>query len=120
MSLFRIASTKKSPNAGNRCSRSTRSQSCFVFADLIFRIVTSRVVHYKRVTYLIEPNDETRVLAGSKRQVEVHEDADGRVDIRHEGRSLPYSVYDKQPLVAAGDVVENKRLGAALAFIQRD
>ena len=78
------------------------------------------VVHYKRVTYLIEPNAETKLLAGAKRGVEVLEDADGRVEIRHEGCSLPYSIYDNQPLVNAGEVVENKRLGAALAFIQCD
>jgi hypothetical protein len=30
------------------------------------------VVHYKRKTYLVKPTGDTRALAGSKRQVEVH------------------------------------------------
>src|SRR5205807_10602903 len=29
-----------------------------------------------------------------------------------------FTVFDKRPLVAAGDVVENKRLGAALAAVK--
>ena len=78
------------------------------------------VVHYKRTTYLVEPNDETKSLAGSKRQVEVHEDADGRVEIRYEGRSLPYSDYGQQAIVPTGEIVENKRLGAVLALVQQD
>jgi hypothetical protein len=31
---------------------------------------------------------------------------------------LPYSIFDKNPIVGQGDIVENKRLGAVLAFIQ--
>lgn len=76
------------------------------------------VVHYRRTTYLIEPTAETRPLAGSKRRVDVHENADGSVDIRYEGRSLPFTVYEKQPLITAGDIVENKRLGGALEAVK--
>jgi hypothetical protein len=76
------------------------------------------VVHYKRVTYLVQPNDETRRLAGNKRQVDVLERIDGTVEIRHQGRSLPYLIHEQQPQVSQGEVVENKRLGAVLAAIQ--
>jgi hypothetical protein len=76
------------------------------------------VVHYKRVTYLVQPNEETRRLAGNKRQVDVLERADGTVEIRHQGRSLPYLIHDQQPQIIQGEVVENKRLGAVLAAIQ--
>jgi len=76
------------------------------------------VVHYRRATYVITPTAETRVLAGSKRRVDVHENADGSIDIRYEGRSLPYTVHEKRPLVAAGDIVENKRLGVVLAAVK--
>jgi hypothetical protein len=40
------------------------------------------------------------------------------VEIHAEGRSLPYSIFDQNPNVTQGAVVENKRLGAALAVIQ--
>ena len=50
--------------------------------------------------------------------VRVHEWPDGRVEIRHGGRALPFTVFDKNPTVRQGDVVENKRLGAVLSVIQ--
>ena len=74
-------------------------------------------VHFKRATYLIEPGPETTVLAG--KQVRVHEWADGRVEIRAGGKSLPYSLFDAHPRITQAAIVENKRLGAALAAIQK-
>jgi len=41
---------------------------------------------------------------------------DGRFAIRHNGVALPFRVFDKIQTVAPGAIVENKRLGAALAF----
>jgi hypothetical protein len=41
---------------------------------------------------------------------------DGRFAVRHEGVGLPFRVFDKIQTVAPGAIVENKRLGAALAF----
>jgi hypothetical protein len=76
------------------------------------------VVHYKRKTYLVKPTADSRALAGSKRQVEVHESADGRVEIRHDEHLLPYELFDREAHIAQGEIVENKRLGAALAAIQ--
>ena len=76
------------------------------------------VVHYKRSTYLIRPTDETRGFTVAKRQVDVLENAAGVVEIQYEGCSLPYSVYDQQPVIAQGEIVENKRLGAVLGVIR--
>jgi transposase len=76
------------------------------------------VVHFRRLSYLIMPSPEALALAGHR--VLVHESADGCVEIRCEGELLPYSVLDKQPLVAPGEVVENKRLGAVLSMIRVD
>jgi transposase len=73
------------------------------------------VVHFRRLTYLIVPSPEVLALAG--RRVLVHESADGQVEIRCEGKLLPYSVLDKQPFVVPGELVENKRLGAVLSLI---
>ena len=75
------------------------------------------VVHYRRVSYLIEPSKAALKLGG--RKISVHEWHDGRVEIRCGGLTLPYSAtVDKEPHVSPGDVVENKRLGAVLATIQ--
>jgi hypothetical protein len=74
-------------------------------------------VHFKRATYLIEPGPETAALAGKR--VRVHEWADGRVEIRAGGKSLPYSLFDDNPRITQAAIVENKRLGAVLAVIQK-
>jgi hypothetical protein len=73
------------------------------------------VVHFRRLTFLIVPSPETLALAG--RRVLIHEAADGQVEIHGAGHLLPYTVLDKQPLVAPGEIVENKRLGAVLSLI---
>jgi hypothetical protein len=74
------------------------------------------VVHYRRVSYLIEPTKEALKLGG--RKVGVHGWHDGRVEIRCGAITLAYATVDKEPHVSPGDVVENKRLGAVLATIQ--
>jgi hypothetical protein len=75
------------------------------------------VVHYKRVSYLIQPTAET--LGLGRRRVSIYERQDGRIAIYCARQLLPYSALDKQPHVDPGEVVENKRLGAALAIIQQ-
>jgi len=63
---------------------------------------------------LLDPTPVARGLAGKK--VEVVNYPDGRFAVRHEGVALPFRVFDKIQTVAPGAIVENKRLGAALAF----
>ena len=43
---------------------------------------------------------------------------DGRLSIRYQGVDLAYRTFDKIRQVAQAAIVENKRLGAALAFIR--
>jgi hypothetical protein len=40
------------------------------------------------------------------------------VEVRWKGLSLPDDVFDKEQRVNQAEVVENKRLGAALAFVK--
>ena len=58
----------------------------------------------------------TEGLAGQ--YVEIYHFADGQVDVRWKGLSLPYTVFDKEQRVSQAEVVENKRLGAALALVK--
>jgi hypothetical protein len=78
-------------------------------------VTRNLVVHFRRLTFLIVPSADTLGLAG--RRVRLHESADGQVEIRYEGQLLPYTIFDKQPVVAPGEIVENKRLGATLSVI---
>ena len=79
------------------------------------RTVTRNLtLRYDRLMLLLEPTPFARELAGKK--VEVVNYPDGRFAIRHKGVALPFRVFDKIQTVAPGAIVENKRLGAALAF----
>ena len=71
---------------------------------------------YERKLFILTRNDVTEAIAGA--YVEIYDYADGRLDIRWRGHSLPYSVFDKGQRVSQGEIVENKRLGAALAFVK--
>ena len=93
--------------------------------DLIFtwqeerKLSRNLTINYKRVMYLVEPGPETQALAGQR--CRVHEHEDGHVEIYHAKKPLPCSVFfDKNPHVAQGAIVANKRLGAVLSKIQRD
>jgi hypothetical protein len=75
---------------------------------------------YERKRIMLERNDVTEGTAG--RHVEIYDFADGRMEVRWRGVSLPYVTFDKDQRVSHTAIVENKRLGAALTFIkaQRD
>jgi len=76
-------------------------------------------LHYKRVTYLVEPRPEIRALACER--CRFHEYEDGRVEVRHAGKLLPCRVFfDKDPCVRQGAIVANKRLSAALIKVRSD
>jgi len=76
-------------------------------------------LHYKRVTYLVEPGPKTLQLIGQR--CRIHEYEDGRIEVRHEGKQLPCRVFfDKNPCVEQGAIVDNKRLGAVLSQIRAD
>ena len=50
--------------------------------------------------------------------MDIYHFADGQVDVRWKGVSLPYTVFDKEQRVTQAEIVENKRLGAALALVK--
>lgn len=78
------------------------------------RTVTAALtLHYNKVLFLLEPNAISKELA--RKRVDVCEYPDGTVEIRHEGRSLPYSLFDKMPRINQPAIVDNKHLDAALA-----
>ena len=58
----------------------------------------------------------TEAIVG--RCVDIYDFADGQLEIRWKGLSLPYVSFDKDQRVSHTAIVENKRLGAALALIK--
>ena len=71
---------------------------------------------YERKRIMLEKTDMTIGLAGQ--YVDTYAFADGRLEIRWNGMSLPYQVFDKDQRVNHAAIVENKRLGEVLAFIK--
>ncbi len=81
------------------------------------RTVTKNLVlHYDRMALLLDPTPQARALA--RKQVEVVNYPDGRFAVRHEGADLSFRVFDTIATVTPGTVVENKRLGEVLAYVQ--
>ncbi len=81
------------------------------------RTVTKNLtLHYDRMMLLLEPTLFARGLAGKK--VDVVNYPDGRFAVQFEGTSVPFRVFDKIQTVTQGTIVENKRLGAALALVK--
>ncbi|PDT29444.1 ISNCY family transposase [Rhizobium sp. M10] len=71
---------------------------------------------FERKRIMLEESDVTRGLAG--RYVETYAYADGRLDVRWKGHSLPYKTFDKDQRVTHAAITENKRLGDVLSYIK--
>ena len=79
-------------------------------------VSNSLTLQYDKVLFLLEPNEITRELR--RQRVTVVDYPDGRLAIRYHGLDLPYTTFDKLRQVSQEAIVENKHLGAALAFIR--
>jgi hypothetical protein len=73
-------------------------------------------LQYDEVIFILEPSDQAKAAIGKR--VTVVDHPDGRLSIRYKGVELAYRTFDKLRQVAQGAIVENKRLGAALAVIR--
>jgi hypothetical protein len=71
---------------------------------------------YERKRIILVENETTAGLAGQ--YVDTYAFADGRLEVRWKGLSLPFTVFDKDQRVTHAAIVENKRLGEVLAFIK--
>ena len=71
---------------------------------------------FERRRIMLEESEVTRGLVG--RYVETYAFADGRLDVRWKGHSLPYSTFDKDQQVTHTTITENKRLSDVLAYIK--
>jgi hypothetical protein len=72
--------------------------------------------HYDRKQIILERNETSESLAG--KYVELYDYADRPVEVRWNSVSLPYRVFSKDQRVNHTAIVENKRLGHALALVK--
>lgn len=71
---------------------------------------------YARKRIILDDTALTRGLAG--RYVDTYAFADGRLEVRWHGVSLPYRTFDKDQRVTHAAIVENKRLSEVLAYVK--
>lgn len=72
-------------------------------------------LRYDKVMFILEPTEVAKRLMGVK--VIVCDYPDGRLEITHEGTSLPYTTFDTLQCVHRSEIVEHKRLDEALTWI---
>src|SRR5271165_191548 len=75
-------------------------------------------LQYDKVLFIVEPSDQAKAAIGKR--VTVTDYPDGRLAIRYRGVELAYRTFDKLRQVSQAAIVENKQLGAALAFIREE
>jgi hypothetical protein len=81
------------------------------------RTVTHNLtLHYDRMMLLLDPTPFARGLV--RKKVDVVNYPDGRFTVQFDGTPLPFRVFDTIQTVTPGAIVENKRLGAALAMVK--
>jgi hypothetical protein len=73
-------------------------------------------LQYDKVVFILEPTQQAKAAIGKR--VTVIDYPDGRLAIRYRGVELAYRTFDKLRQVPQAAIVENKQLGAALAFIR--
>lgn len=78
------------------------------------KVSKNLTLQFKKVRCLIESSDETIGLCGNR--VTVCEWANGHLELWYAGKSIPFREFHKLAHVDQSDIVENKRLGAALEF----
>jgi len=71
---------------------------------------------YDRKRIILERNATSEDPGG--KYVDVYDFPDGSLEVRSKGILLPYSVFSKDQRVSHTAIVENKRLGHALALIK--
>ncbi|SAK52529.1 integrase catalytic subunit [Caballeronia glebae] len=80
------------------------------------KVTKSLTVQYDRVMYLLDDLPANRKLIS--RYVQVWEYADGRIEIRANGRLIASRAYDRLAEVDQGAIVEHKRLAHVLQISQ--
>jgi len=74
-------------------------------------------IQYNKVLYILEDTVENRKLV--RKRVTVYDYYDGSIKIRYGDRDISFVIhYDRLQQIDQGAIVENKRLGKVLEFIQ--
>lgn len=83
------------------------------------RYVTNQLsFSFERQRIMLEETELSRTLVG--KYVDSYAYADGRLEFRWKGFTLPYKVFDTNQRVTHAAMMDNKRLSAALAYVMAE
>lgn len=77
------------------------------------KVSQSLTLQHDKIIYLLSESATSRALI--HRYIDVFEYPDGLIELRADGRTLPFTQYDRLPAIDMAEVVDSKRLGRALA-----
>lgn len=77
------------------------------------KVSQSLTLQHDKIIYLLSESATSRALI--HRYIDVFEYPEGLIELRANGRTLPFTQYDRLPVIDMAQVVDNKRLGRALA-----
>lgn len=80
------------------------------------KVSKNLTLQYDKKLYLLEDNEENRRFQG--KYIDVWQYPDGTIGLRARGSSLPFITYDWLGELDQGAIINNKRLGQALAIIK--
>jgi hypothetical protein len=112
----RFARAPQSEHNAHRAVRASDDLDRIFTLQLTRKVTKNLTLTYKNILYVLDKTDAAK--AARDKQLEVEEQEDGSVTFRHAGRELPATAFPRDYGVRQGDVVENKRLGVALALIK--
>jgi hypothetical protein len=112
----RFARTPRSEHGAHRPLRASDDLDRIFTWQQTRKVSKNLTVNYKRVLYLLDETDAARSARG--RSINVEEQEDGAVSFWWGGQELPATAFPKEHAVRNVEVVENKRLSAAMEFIK--
>ena len=113
----RFAITPSKPDNLHRTLNVPASRLVDVLCHREQRYVGAQLtLSYDRKQIILERNAVSEELAG--KYIELYDFADRPLELRWKGVSLPYRVFSKDQRVSHTAIVENKRLGHALALVK--
>lgn len=114
----RFAKPPRSDHDAHRPVREDEDMELILSHQEERKISQELTLHFRRGLYLLEPGPDTLALRGQR--CRVHEFLDGRIELRHQGRPIPFQIFNEPRRVTQGDIVANKRLSTVLLKIQTD
>jgi transposase len=114
----KFAKAPRNPHDAHRPLATTDNLDALFCIRDVRSMTPNLVVQMEGQSYVVTPGPTTTPLSGRRRSVLVHTWADGRREIHHEGKSLPYTIPDEYPYPTPAQIVDRKQIAEAMKRMQ--